>query len=807
MVTFSLYMREGLRVLKDKIEGKLASGASIPSILHQFIFPPQAQATSSSPYEKTVRTAHLSLQTNPMRPLIRSPVMAFEQLEEGDDFVIKVEMPDTPREKLRGWMSKVMSIRVIYVTVVLFFVLVSAAVTIPLSLTTQAKLTRELTKDIQRELSRQVINAANDTFTSVIRSVEEVTTFTNSAVNVSEPLAWGEQCTDRYRPFLQWSHARTVNLPYGLFYVMTFPNLNLCGAGSPPQGGGTFYIYTTVYPAPGTQVAVLPSNETFVNVTTPIANAYPVDVNRLGLSFKIAPCGQSSGWQFGSTIIGLRSYSGIYIRPTTVCIGGDVKYILFQAFEYSQLLLLLKQLVVNTKGYIMVVERATGAIVASTGTTAPFTPNADGSGNRNYATNCSETWAREAWNIASSDGEFLNEVNINGIDYFMSVSRFNTSDGIDWSVIQLAESEQFLGSIREYARLVTIVLSVVAALAVSISIISSALMMRSLVQVSDGLERVSRLNLNRNDMSTPMLWEVKNLYKSFTAMHAAISSFRKFVPSAVIYNILQSSVEVKPNLKNAKVTVMFQDIRDFTRLSETIDPVTLASIMGDYMQVMTKIIAEHGGTVDKFVGDCIMSVYNAPAPVQNHEEQACRAAIECSRALQFHNVQWRKTYGITLGHRIGIHTGTVLVGNIGSDVKLNWTVLGDNVNIASRLEGVNKYYDTEIIISEAVRSKVPNQLPYLSRKLATVRVSGRTQSTEIYELTTKTALEGGEYFEMYERALRLFEKLQFDDAFSLIERALLLEPQDVSGRKLRARIESAMDSNDPTSLLVEDLCK
>lgn len=251
-----------------------------------------------------------------------------------------------------------------------------------------------------------------------------------------------------------------------------------------------------------------------------------------------------------------------------------------------------------------------------------------------------------------------------------------------------------------------------------------------------------------------------------------------------------SQQEVSSQLEARHATVMFQDIVDFTRMAEEVDPTTLAAITGEYMTAMTSIIHQYGGTVDKYIGDCIMSLWNAPEKLHHHAERAVRAALDCQTELDRLNPSWNRRYGYSLRQRIGIHTGRLLVGTMGSVHRMNWTAIGDTVNVAARLEGVNKFYGTNIMISDALVNKLPKEEDYIWRKLSTVRVSGRSNETAIYEVT-KVVHGKRELFRLYEDALSKFQNREFSMAQNLLEQALTQCPEDMASRLLVSRVRGA----------------
>jgi len=318
-------------------------------------------------------------------------------------------------------------------------------------------------------------------------------------------------------------------------------------------------------------------------------------------------------------------------------------------------------------------------------------------------------------------------------------------------------------------------------------------MTKPLFMLAADLQKMSRLDLEISDMHTPRLFEVSKVYQSVTSMYIALRSFKMFVPVQIISKIIDSEREVTAELRSAKVTIMFQDIEGFTTLSEKMDPVRLAKLTSEYMEIMCEIICRHGGTIDKYIGDCIMSLFNAPQELPNHPVAAAAAATECINTLIMKNVEWKTKYGCEMNCRIGINTGEVLIGNMGSVHRMNYTAFGDNVNVAARLEGVSKHFGTRIIVSKAVFATFPKH-QFVTRKLAKVRVSGKACPTSIYEIRGKSAPEILHLFHTYETALHLFKKREFHSALDEIDNALKQSPDDKASILLKSRINEVIEA-------------
>ena len=188
----------------------------------------------------------------------------------------------------------------------------------------------------------------------------------------------------------------------------------------------------------------------------------------------------------------------------------------------------------------------------------------------------------------------------------------------------------------------------------------------------------------------------------------------------------------RPGGETKELSILFSDIRDFTTMSEGMTPDQLVHMLNEYFNAMTEVLYKHSGTLDKFIGDAIMAFWGSPYPQQDHARRACCCALEMKSKLVELNRDWsaRGMRPIAIG--VGVNSGEVNVGNIGSEKRLSWTVMGDNVNLASRLEGMNKQYRTAILIAEATYMEVKGQ--FVSREVDKIRVKGKTKPVTIYEL-------------------------------------------------------------------------
>jgi adenylate cyclase len=210
-------------------------------------------------------------------------------------------------------------------------------------------------------------------------------------------------------------------------------------------------------------------------------------------------------------------------------------------------------------------------------------------------------------------------------------------------------------------------------------------------------------------------------------------AFRHYLSGEVIEKILRDPKHLQLGGEKRELTIMFTDLAGFSTFSEKLGPVELTALLNDYLSEMTDIILEEGGTLDKYEGDAIIAFWNAPLEQPDHAVRACRAALRCQRRLAELREAYQQRTGAALRMRVGINTGQVVVGNMGSHKRFNYTILGDAANLASRLEGANKAFGTETMVSESTWRLASAE--FCGRKLADLRVVGRKTAVAVHELT------------------------------------------------------------------------
>lgn len=208
--------------------------------------------------------------------------------------------------------------------------------------------------------------------------------------------------------------------------------------------------------------------------------------------------------------------------------------------------------------------------------------------------------------------------------------------------------------------------------------------------------------------------------------------FAQYVPPEVVAKLVENPDLFKLGGENRELTLMFTDLADFTAMAEKLPPEATVEVLTEYFNTMTGIIHKHKGTVDKFIGDAIMAFWGAPLPDENHAENATLAAREMLAAMEEIKAKLKARSLPMIAMRIGLHTGNVVVGNIGSNSRFSYTAIGDAVNLASRLEGANKNYGTWLLISESTKIKLPNEWDL--KAVDELTVKGKTEAVKVYTL-------------------------------------------------------------------------
>jgi adenylate cyclase len=256
--------------------------------------------------------------------------------------------------------------------------------------------------------------------------------------------------------------------------------------------------------------------------------------------------------------------------------------------------------------------------------------------------------------------------------------------------------------------------------------------------------------------------------------------FQQYVPPAVVRELIRRPELLALGGEERVATVLFSDVRGFSEVAERMPPAGLVALLNEYLTAMTDVVVQNGGIVDKYIGDCLMAEFGVPVPLEDHAVRACRAALRMRDELRRLRGEWLGRGMPALHARTGINTGPVLVGNLGSHRMMDYTCMGDHVNLASRLEGLNKVYGTEIVVSEFTWREV--QAHFVGREIDCVRVLGRGEAVHLYELMAAREdgvdAETAALMDGFALALALYRERRYGEAADAFQALVERHPQD-----------------------------
>lgn len=324
------------------------------------------------------------------------------------------------------------------------------------------------------------------------------------------------------------------------------------------------------------------------------------------------------------------------------------------------------------------------------------------------------------------------EVSSGGRRWLAMYSPFPPEVGQPWTVGILVPEDLVLGRV-ERNRWMSILISLVTIfVALLLAVVLSKAISSPLGRLVEETERIRTLDLSGDRATRSSLSEIDRIVTSVHQMKVGLRSFVKYVPRDLVAELVASGTEATVQGEKREMSVLFSDIAGFTTISEGLDPGMLVAHLNGYFDATTNALLQHGATIDKYIGDAIMAFWGAPRRQADHAERACGAALGLCQVLDTLNLQWREEGLPEMHTRIGVHTGEAVVGNIGSDARLAYTIIGDTVNLASRIEGICKIYGTWVTISEVTYTRVRHR--FVARALDLVAVKGRREGVRLYEL-------------------------------------------------------------------------
>ncbi|MDD1607160.1 MAG: adenylate/guanylate cyclase domain-containing protein [Methylococcaceae bacterium] len=357
---------------------------------------------------------------------------------------------------------------------------------------------------------------------------------------------------------------------------------------------------------------------------------------------------------------------------------------------------------------------------------------------------------------------------------------FTTSGQLDGIVGVDVSAKNLLEHERNYKITVYALSTAVVLMMLPLGFFIAHRIRRPLAQLTIEMEKVRKFDLDSEVKIVSRIREIDSMVQQLENMKRGLRSFRKYVPADLVQELIELGVDAKLGGEKKTLTIFFSDIANFTSMSEKLAPEVLVGFLGEYLNIMNACLLQNQATVDKYIGDGVMAFWGAPRFVDSPAIKACQAALDCQKQIHQLNQKWQAD-GLDLAFhtRIGINTGEVIVGNMGSDARMSYTVIGDNVNLTSRVESANKFYGTSILITETTYREVNSH--FVTRLVDYAVLAGKAVPIQLYELIgNKYAVkhEKLQQIERYNSAFHLYSQRLFIEAVAILEELVSSTPSD-----------------------------
>lgn len=381
---------------------------------------------------------------------------------------------------------------------------------------------------------------------------------------------------------------------------------------------------------------------------------------------------------------------------------------------------------------------------------------------------------KEAWETRATgkEGETTtHRFSIRGIPFRAVISPLDIMTDLKWNSVLVLPEDDFLALTKRNTNWQIFISIGILVLTILLSIYLSANITRGLRELMAEAERIRVFDLSNQPRLASPLVEIDRLGEGFFNMRTGLRSFGKYVPIDVVRSLLAMGQEAEVGGQTRTITLFFSDIAGFTHISEGLTPNQLVMDLGEYMSAMGETISTEKGTIDKFIGDAVMAFWNAPLPAPDHAILAVTAALRCqARLKELREGPWKQEGRALFAARIGLHTGDAVVGNMGSRARLNYTAIGDAVNLASRTEGLNKYYGTSILVTGSTWEQTRGR--FAGRKIDRAIVSGREEPVDLWEPWCPVDHRTDRHTQLgtrWDEAMALYQNRDFDLAHRSFE--------------------------------------
>ncbi len=388
----------------------------------------------------------------------------------------------------------------------------------------------------------------------------------------------------------------------------------------------------------------------------------------------------------------------------------------------------------EAKGIVFIASH-TGKVISS----EQFTSDHEKGGNvSTIEANKSDVIKTAYWQfIQSKANHFI--FMLDGVNYIAQFKTYANSGDEKWEVATIIPLDNFVGSINHAIRNALLFALLTLVLGLGLVVLFANRISKPIIRMAEETKDMQHFDFSRATQIKSHIYEIQTMVTALNIAKSALYSFSKYVPKLLVDQLLQVGNIAEPGGEKKILTILFSDIVNFARIAESTDPNLLMQQLSEYFDVLTKCIHAHQGNIDKYIGDAMMAFWGAPQEDVHQVRHACLALLACRREVHKLNIEWRKAGKPVFATRFGLNTGVAIIGNLGSSDRINYTAIGDTVNLAARLEEVNKGYGTEIVVSESIYKACNKQ--FLFRPVDIVWVEGKNDAVIIYQLVAELSNE------------------------------------------------------------------
>jgi len=583
-------------------------------------------------------------------------------------------------------------------------------------------------------------------------------------------------------------------------------------------------------------------------------------------------------WYKGAKELGGIFWTGVYIFFSDKAPGISTAYPIYDSdglftgvfsldIALSEISMFLQQLKIGITGIVYIINKK-NEIVAYPDPSRIVKKRGDGKLRPARVDELGIDWVTASFYEHEKTGKDKFKFKSGGKWYLGAFRNLEGSFGKDWKIAVVVPEDDFLGPLIRMRRVVLIISFVILVVSVIIARLISRGISKPILALTEETKKIENFELDDSDKLAPSnIREIQMMNNSISSMKQGLKAFKKYVPSALVRELVKTGEEARLGGKYDELTILFSDIQGFTTIAEKTSAEEVMVQLFEYNNELTSIIISHKGTIDKYIGDAIMAFWGAPKWYEDHALFACKAALLCHRKSEALNRKWeaegevfelteqsldklrgedvpedivtklnslkdqryanenefmaalvtiigqdqtfqhkplimgqasrRKKIFIT---RFGVHTGRAIVGNMGSEERMNYSILGDSVNLASRVEGINKVYGTKLAVTQATYEKVSDH--FLFRPLDFVAVKGKDQGIKLYEMigTEEEGLpdEILELREEFTRGFKAYERREWQKALDIFKNIRKKFPSENS----KDKENPDKSSDEPTNLYI-----